>query len=114
MNCLYGITNIVERYGITFDGILDEIVSLLPTSWQYPEITCARIILENKEYKTVNFLETKWKQSADIIIHEEIIGEVDIWYLEEKPESDEGPFLKEERDLLVAITERLGRITERF
>jgi PAS domain S-box-containing protein len=33
--------------------------------------------------------------------------------LEERPEEDEGPFLKEERSLLNAIAERLGRVAER-
>jgi len=37
-----------------------------------------------------------------------------ICYLEEKPESDEGPFLKEERSLISAIIERLGRVTTFF
>jgi len=40
-------------------------------------------------------------------------GVVEVYYLEEKPEIDEGPFLKEERNLIEAIAERLGRITDR-
>ncbi|SEH05438.1 PAS domain S-box protein [Candidatus Venteria ishoeyi] len=94
LNCLYGMTRIVERPGITLEGIIEETVSLIPSSWQYPGITCAKIRLKNKEYKTDNFLETKWTQSASILHNKKIIGEVGIWYLEEKPESDEGPFLK--------------------
>jgi len=35
-----------------------------------------------------------------------------VYYLEERPESDEGPFLKEERALITAIAERLGHTTE--
>ncbi len=34
-------------------------------------------------------------------------------YLEQEQEQDEGPFLKEERQLINAIAERVGRITER-
>ena len=36
-----------------------------------------------------------------------------VGYLEERPERDEGPFQKEERALLDAIAERVGRIIER-
>jgi len=38
---------------------------------------------------------------------------VDVFYLEERPEIDEGPFLEEERDLVNGIAKRLGEITER-
>ena len=39
-------------------------------------------------------------------------GAVEVCYLEERPQSDEGPFLKEERSLIEAVAERLGRIIE--
>ncbi len=114
LNCLYGIAKVREKSGITFERIIEETVNLIPPAWQYPEITCARIVLDNTEYKTDNFQDTKWKQSVDISIPGEIVGEVAVYYLEEKPESNEGPFLKEERHLINAIAERLGRITERM
>jgi len=112
LNCLYGISKIRERPDIAFEEMLQEIVDLIPPSWQYPEITCARIIKEGQEYKTKNFKETVWKQTSKIVVHGKRIGILEICYLEEKTESDEGPFLKEERSLISAIAERLGRVTE--
>jgi len=41
------------------------------------------------------------------------VGTYEVYYLKKKPELDEGPFLKEERNLINAIAERLGRIAER-
>ena len=38
---------------------------------------------------------------------------MEVYYLEEKPELDEGPFVKEERSLIDAIAERLGTVIER-
>lgn len=113
LNCLFGISQLVEKAGISLEEIFQGTVGLIPYSCQYPEITCARIILEGREFKTENFRETIWKQASDIIVHGKPIGSVEVCLLEEKPESDEGPFLKEERSLLNAISERLGRITER-
>ncbi len=112
LNCLYGISKIRERPDIAFEEMLQEIVDLIPSSWQYPEITCARIIIEGQEYKTKNFKETVWKQTSNIVVHGKRGGILEICYLEEKLESDEVPFLKEERSLINAITERLGRVTE--
>ena len=112
LNCLYGISKVIERPDITFEEMLQEIVDLIPPSWQYPEITCARIIIEGQEYKTKNFKETVWKQTSNIVVHGGRVGILEICYIEEKPERDEGPFLKEERSLISAIAERLGRTTE--
>ena len=113
LNCLYGISSITEKQGVPLEEILQAIVTVIPPSWQYPEITCARIILNSQEFVTGNFRETAWKQTHDITVRHNRIGSVEIYYLEEKPESDEGPFLKEERNLIDTIAERVGRITER-
>ena len=112
LNCLYGISNLVDKPGVSLEEIFQGTVNLIPSSWQYPEITCARVILEHQEFRTENFRETVWRQASDIVVHDERLGAVEVCYLEERQESDEGPFLKEERSLLNAIAERLGRITE--
>ena len=113
LNCLYGISNLVENPGISLDEIMQGTVDLIPSSWQYPEIACAHILLEDKRYKTENFEETYWKQSSDILVHGKHMGVLEVCFLEERHEIDEGPFLKEERDLINAMTERLGHIIER-
>ena len=113
LNCLYNIAQLVEEPDISLEGILKGVVGLLPPAWRYPDITCARISFDDKEFKTDNFGTTSWKQSADIMVKGNKVGIVEVYYLEEKPRSYEGPFLKEEKDLIEAIAERLGRIVER-
>jgi len=113
LNCLYLIGNLVEKPGISLEEILQGTVDLIPTAWEYPEITCARIILGGEIFRTNNFRETIWKQASYIVIHGNQAGTVEVCYLEEKPERDEGPFIAEERSLLKAIAERLGRVVER-
>jgi len=114
LNCLYGISQLVESHGNSLDSILQGIVNLLPPSWQYPEICCARLTLHGKEHSTANFQNTVWNQSAAIHIHGTHAGAVDVYYVQEMPNLDEGPFLKEERDLINAIAERTGKIVERI
>ncbi len=114
LNCLYGISKLVENKDHSLAEILRGVVDLIPPSWQYPDITCARIILDGRTYQTDNFKETVWKQSSGIFIHKAQIGILEVFYLEEKPEIDEGPFLKDERGLINAIAEGLGHITERI
>ncbi len=114
LNCLYGISELVESKGISLEEILQGTADLIPLSWQYPEITCARIILEDQTFRTKNFKETAWKQTSDIRLRGGYVGTLEVYYLEERPESDEGPFFKEERHLINTIAERLGRIIDRW
>jgi len=113
LNCLYNISHLVEKPDISLEEILQETVDLIPFSWQYPEITCARLILQDLTITTNNFNETVWKQASDIMVHGERIGVLEVIYLEERSGSDEGPFQKEERSLINAIVERLGKVIER-
>lgn len=114
LNCLYGISKLVENSNGLLDEILQGTVNLIPISWQYSESICARIVIDGKTFGTDNFRETAWKQKANIKKCGEYIGFLEVYYLDEKPEYDEGPFLQEERNLIDAIAERLGHILERI
>ena len=113
LNCLYGIAQLVEKRGISLEEMIQGTVDLIPMAWRYPEITCARIIMGDQEFKTKNFRKTDWRQACDIIVHDELSGTVEVYYLEGKPACHEGPFLKEERTLINTIAGRLARFTER-
>jgi len=113
LNCLFGISKLLEKPDIPLEEVLQGILHLLPPAWQYPEITCARATLKGQEFKTEKFEETVWELSDDIIAHGNRMGALEVFYLEKRPERDMGPFLNEERGLLHAICERLGKIIER-
>lgn len=114
LNCLYGIARLAERYYDSMDDFLKYLVDFLPPSWQYPDITCARIIFEDRTYRSKNFKVTKWRQSSQILLYNEPVGEVAVFYLEERPAADEGPFLKEERVLIDEVAQRIGAIAIRM
>ena len=114
LNCLYGISQLAERNLYSLDGLLQELVNFMPYSWQYPEITCARIFFKGKTYTSDKFKITNWRQSSRIYMYHEAVGECSIFCLEECPPVDEGPFLKEERALLDAVAEQIGTIATRI
>ena len=114
LNCLYGVSQLAERNLHSLDNLLQELVNFLPYSWQYPDVTCVRILFKGKTYKSDRFKVTKWRQSSRIYMYHEAVGEVSIFYLEEYPPADEGPFLKEERALLDAVAEHIGTIATRI
>jgi len=113
LNYFYQLSTLNEKPNITLEEILQGVVELIPSSYQYPKITCGRIILGDQEFKTENFRETSWKQTANLIARGKRTGTMEVCYLEERPERDEGPFLEEERKLIDAIAERSGKIIER-
>jgi len=112
--CHYGLCQIVETPDITLGELYRQVANLMPQGFQYPDIACCRLVIDDKEFTSDNYQDSKWKLSADIKSNKETLGKLEICYLKEKPQAYEGPFLKEERLLIDAFAERLGRITERF
>jgi DNA-binding CsgD family transcriptional regulator len=113
LNCFYSISKLIEQGNVSLEEIVQGIVNLIPPSLRYPQITCARIILEDQEFRTGNFKETAWKQASDITMNNERIGTLEVYCLEEKLGRGEDSFLKEARYLIEAIAERIGKVTER-
>lgn len=110
LDCLYGITRLAQRTEQPLDELLADIAGLIPASWQYPGIACASIRLGGACHNSPNFRSTPWRQSSPILIRGESCGEVEVCYLEECPPCDEGPFLREERSLIDAVADQVGRI----
>jgi PAS domain S-box-containing protein len=113
LNCLFGMSRLVENSDISLDAVLQGTADLFPSAMQYPDISCARVVIGNQCFSTKDFKETGWKLQADIEVLGKKAGFVEVRYLEERPAIAEGLFLKEERLLIDAIAERLGKITER-
>jgi signal transduction histidine kinase len=114
MTCLYGIATAVERHGTSLDRILESTVELIPPAWQYPEITEIRIVLNGDTFSTPGFRTSPYNQTTDIVVKGRKRGFIEVVYLEEKQEFDEGPFLEEERKLLDTIARELSLLTERI
>ena len=113
LTCLYGIAQIAAQPDTSLEEIVQGIVELLPAAWQYPEIASARIILDGISYTTQGFRECPQKQTAEIIVGGVPRGVVELVYVEERPDLDEGPFLKEERNLIDAVAGQVALVVER-
>jgi PAS domain S-box-containing protein len=113
LKCLYGMARLVETPDIDLGDILKGTVELIPPALQYTQIACARIILDDQEFQTEPFDETPWRLASDIRLKGDRKGVLEAFYVEERPELDEGPFMEEEKDLVAAVAARLGRIIER-
>ncbi len=113
LTCLYGIARLAVQPRKPIKKILQGIVRLLPPAWLYPDITFAKVVLDGHSYATRGFHEGGHKQAADIQVSGERRGVVEVVYAEERPELDEGPFLREERNLIDAVAREVGIIITR-
>jgi C4-dicarboxylate-specific signal transduction histidine kinase len=100
------------------DDICDKVVKeILPSALQHPEIACVELVVEGERYCSSCDLcrktETKGiTLKAEIICHEEVVGNLIVCYLEDMPILDVGPFSNEENGLVKAVAERLGKVIE--
>ena len=113
LSCLYRINQIFEMFSGSPDEVFQRIVELIPPAWQYPGIASARIVLNGRQYETPGFREGRQRQSADVILGGKSRGSVEVVYAEEKLPLNDGPFLKEEQNLLDAIARQIAFIVER-
>ncbi len=109
LKSIYTIEEILRSEEKPFDELLRLIVESLPSGWQYPQHCQARIALQNRFFSMPGFRETPWVQSAPIRIQGAPAGLLSIYYTRDLPAADEGPFLKEERQLLETIADRIGQ-----
>ena len=114
LSCLYSIARLVTQPTISLDKILCEAVELLPPGWFYPETTVARITVDETVYATEKFNAAKAILKSDIKISGVIRGMVEVGYIDDKPDLDEGPFLREERHLLDAVAGEISKIVEQY
>jgi len=109
LSCLYKLSMLSNQPNLDLEDFFQQAVELLPESLQYPDITSARIIYEDRIFKTEAFAATPWMLSSNIHVRGRKAGLIEIYYREERPQKAEGPFLIEERLLLDEIALQVSR-----
>jgi hypothetical protein len=102
LGCINQTTYILKE-GKPIEETLQQIVLLLPAAWQYPEYTTARISFNRNYFESQEFQESKWRMVQEFNTIDGETGTIEIFYIKEFREESEGPFLKEERDLIQNI-----------
>jgi hypothetical protein len=86
-------------------GMLREIVQVLPPAWKHHDDAVARIKYGNEVFHSSSrFIETRWFQRKTFETIDGREGIIEVFYLKEHPEQDEGPFIIEERHLINNLT----------
>ncbi|RPH34044.1 MAG: pyruvate, phosphate dikinase [Bacteroidales bacterium] len=98
----------ITKEGKSIQDTLHQLCLILPDAWQYPEHTIVHIKYGQYEFQTSGFRVTPWCQKQEFETIDGDFGFIEVYYTREFPIEHEGPFLKEERDLIVNITNILS------
>ncbi len=112
LNCLYKIEELLTDPDASLERIFHGVVQAIPPGWQYPDVCQAKITYDGTVYVPPNFKETPWAQFADIIVQDEVVGTIGVYYTREMPPAAVGPFLSEEAKLINTIADRLGHFIQ--
>ncbi|HUW93140.1 MAG TPA: DUF5752 family protein, partial [Bacteroidales bacterium] len=97
--CISRTTTILKE-GQPIDASFHQIALLLPSAWQYPEFTAVRIRYHGKSFETPDFNVSEWRMVQEFTTLDNEHGSIEVFYTREFMVESEGPFLKEERDLV--------------
>lgn len=113
LNCLYGISALMEYSDFTLKDVLKAAVQLIPPALRLPDIGEACITIGAYCFQTDGFKETPWMLSRGIKAKGKTIGKLAVCYLKEQRTFDGRVFLMEEDQLLSAIADNIGHFAER-
>lgn len=102
LNCLYRVAQYVVIEN-DMNVVLNKIVRIIPSGWQYTEKTSARITFKENHFLSPDFFESHVFQSEMILIDTEPVGAIEVFYRPELASESKDPFLSEERNLLKGI-----------
>ena len=110
LNTLYRISKIMAMRDEPLETSLKRIADILPQGWQHPDVCCSRITYGTVVVTSPRFKEGPWKQVEDVTIDGKVVGSVEVHYVSNRPDADEGPFLLEERNLIIEISWRIAEL----
>ncbi len=113
LTALHGTARILQDDTCPVAAALDRVVKLLPPAWQYPDITCARIVFAGQEHTSTGFQPSEWRQQATFMAGGGQCGRIEVFYTARVATAAEGPFLAEERSLIDSVAEMLRLFLER-
>jgi PAS domain S-box-containing protein len=113
LQCLYQVSRLKDQRGITLKEFFQHTVDLIPPALTHADIAGVKIHYGDEEYRSNSFVETPWKQVADILADSANLGVVEICYINERPLDDTAE-ASGDRALIDTLARELGKYAERL
>src|SRR5215472_16557554 len=112
LRCIYDVAAALSRREEPPQVVFRWVLDAVPPAWQYPHDTTARIEYHGRTHALPDFVDTPWRLRSSISVWRTAVGAIEVLYKQEKATAWEGPFLREERELLDNIAHRIGEYLE--
>lgn len=112
LTCIYQVVSALARREEPPQEVFRHVLEAIPPAWQYPEVATARIEYFGRTHALPDFVDTAWRLHSPINIWRTRVGAIEVLYKQAKPAAWEGPFLREEQQLLDNIAQRVGEYLE--
>ena len=107
-NCIDEIEDLLEDNERTLASIFQELLTIIPPAWQYPEYCQVRIQYAGEIYQLPSFEEGGWAQHSAISIQNTALGQISVFYKEDYPNKKDDPFTEEEEKILELIADKVS------
>ena len=113
LDCLYHVTGTIATSAISsVPALLDAVVHCVPMAFLYPEHCGARLTVHEVSRHTDKFVVSPWRMEESVCVDGHIVGCIVISYSQDCFGGSDDPFLPEERRLVQALSQRLGKAVE--
>lgn len=109
LKCLQSIWRMLKGQ-VDLRNILQEVVDVLPSACQFPDLACASITLKSRQYITAGFRPPLVCQRAEIAAQSGIPGLLEVGYHGTLPDGRVPEFLAEEQALFGMVADRVSEI----
>ena len=113
LECLFQLEELLHNQKFTdlpLEDLFHEIIRIIPNGWQFVDAAQAKIIFKGSIYSSPGYVESPWQQTAELKVHNTVVGELVVSYNREVPKSAGDYFLKEEEQLIKAIADRISHM----
>ncbi|MDH5217186.1 MAG: hypothetical protein OEX19_05805, partial [Gammaproteobacteria bacterium] len=114
LNCIYTMTRILHGPIRDIGEQIRSVADMIPPSWQYPELACARIVYMDREYLSREFRMSSYALKRNIEVDGVIVGNVEVYYREKPDGVEDELFLAEEKRLIEEISSRMSVFFKRY
>lgn len=113
LECLYAVSQILSWKAEPKESNFREILKSLIQAFQYPEHAASKLTLQDWEVSEGNFDACADILAEDIHSKGNIIGRVEVGYVQPLPKAHSGPFIYEENQLLNNVSKQIGEYLEK-
>jgi pyruvate, water dikinase len=114
LDCLYRIEALLNEKNVSLPDIFKRVASIIPKGFLFSDECHAKIFYKGEEFASDDFAKTPWVLESPISIHGKILGRIEVYYRKKRDEMGDVPFLKQEKQLLKTIGERLAHAIFQF